>query len=201
MISQEFEANRLIGLFTTRQQFDEVRLATCQHNAILAGGFLRQVFDEDDRPLDVDLFFRSEKDKLNTVQSFKENPRYKVIFECPEGKLYSFLPIDNRTELKVQLIAESYYESPAKCINSFDINACRIAWTPNTLIYGDRTKKDIEDKKITLHDIKYPVASLKRITKYINKGYQAPSETLEEFVKIVTLLSAIGELDTRIYID
>ena len=120
---------------------------------------------------------------------------YKNIFRCPEGKLYSYKDCEG---LKVQLIAESYYQDTASCVDSFDITPCIAGWDGKTLYYDIRMPTDVYKKRIHINRVDYPAATLKRIEKYIKKGYSLPSE---EAVKLVDLIRLPTVVDTRIYID
>lgn len=174
--------------------------------AFIAGGSLRSLIDKNDKINDIDVFFISENEidateKLNQAKVyFLGYPeRYKKVFECPEGKLITYK--DLMSGLKIQLINDKVITNPESLLNNFDFNACRFAIYGGWLYYSRQSIKDVKSKKLSLFNLIYPVATIKRVYKYMDKGYQVN----DCLISIVRDLSAGGERPeenmTRVYID
>ena len=141
---------------------------------VLAGGSLRTVFDDKDQINDYDLFILGNEGevidkKIELVNYLKNEYQYKVIFDCPKGELKTF----KCGNIKVQIITleNTFYSDVFELLDSFDINASRIALQENDLYFSKKAIGDIKNKKVTLHKLTYPSATLNRMFKYKQKGY------------------------------
>jgi hypothetical protein len=163
----------------------------------LAGGAIRASFADDEEIMDYDLFF---KNKLCAAgASIKlEELGYKVIFNCPEGKLTTY----KKDNIKVQIITENFYSDVESLINTFDIKACRVVFD-GKFIYGYYSSiRDIIKKSIKLHRVDFPAATMKRIAKYIKKGYTLDNQAIKFFIDTIYSAGfAHKDIDRRFYID
>lgn len=147
------------------------------NGVVLAGGALRFLVDPDDTPQDYDLFF-TDTSKIDSIKAKLLCKGYSKVFECPEGKLTTF-----RNEyIKVQLINKREYTSCMDIISSFDITACCAAYDGEQLYKHNRFVFDNLNKRINLNTIEYPMATLKRIAKYSQKGFKLTTQAAEDFV-------------------
>lgn len=137
----------------------------------LGGGALRAAFDRT-VVSDYDLFFKNEKVRDEVKDFLGTN---HVIFQCPEGKLTSY----NYFGIKIQLISPRYFEKCEDLLDHFDINACRMVLHND---FGwifeapELSRADATNRRITLHKVRYPISTLKRIQKYQTKGYSISDE-------------------------
>jgi hypothetical protein len=190
-------------------EFIFIHLNNLGSNVILAGGSLRVLFDKSEKINDFDLFFLGDSTaELEKAEKYFEDKihgnRYKKIFRCKESKLVSFL--DTTTNIKIQLINEKNNESVPSILNNFDFNACRFATALEDkyfwFYYSDQSIYDVKFKKLSLFNLIYPVATLKRACKYKNYGYNIN----ELLISVVTFLSSpenklTEDEKTRVYID
>ena len=162
----------------------------------LAGGAIRSAIM--DEPIaDYDLFFYSIIDSFNTIIRLEELGA-ELIFKCPEGKLTSF----KLHGMKIQCITEDFYASMVDLINTFDITACRYVTDGKIILTYYSSVRDTLSKKINLHRVMYPVATLKRIAKYAFKGYKLTNKASKFFVEGVYEKGLRQDpLNTRVYID
>lgn len=132
----------------------------------LAGGAIRSEFDGT-KVDDYDLFFAS---KLHFAEMDAElTGKYPEKFRCPQGNLITY-DVDGA---KVQLIGKLYHNSPEALIRSFDFTASQFARDGSgRLFQGKQSAADAVAKILRLNALTYPVATLKRIGKYIAKGYK-----------------------------
>lgn len=163
----------------------------------LAGGALRGCFGSNEEIIDYDLFF---KDTLTPsyVQLHLESKGYEVIFNCPEGRLTTL----KKDDVKIQLIKELQYANPRELISTFDIRACCIALHDGLIHTFEKTPEDCKKKEIHFNRIDFPVATFKRIMKYVDKGYTLDNDVIQEYVQNVYDKGSSGEdLSKRFYID
>lgn len=168
----------------------------------LAGGALRAATYNmmetcNEEIADYDMFFRDSLAAAK-VEVELESLGGETIFKCPEGKLTTV----RYNGMKIQLITEFFYDDMTHLINTFDINACRYATDGDIMVTRYSAIRDTLKHEISLHRIDFPVATMKRIVKYINKGYKLTSACATDFVSHIYLLGTNREpLDNRIYID
>ncbi len=135
----------------------------------------------------------------------------KLIFECPEGKLYPYkfpnTPIDQdvfEIGAKVQLITEKPFINPIQLILGFDFGATCGAYDGVNFYIHPKMIKDIKTKTLSLIQLTYPIATLKRIVKYAKKGYKIHKIAEEFIMDMLTFVTNGGNYDAeglRIYID
>lgn len=166
------------------------------NGVVLAGGALRNCIDPDDTICDYDLFF-TDLAKVDTVRDYFEGLYYDLIFVCPKGELYTYINADG---VKVQLITKKVYSSAEEIAMAFDICACCASWDGNVVHKHERFVFDNLNKLININKIEFPVASMKRIAKYIKKGFHLTPEASLKFVSLVNGIT-LTEDNTRMYVD
>lgn len=147
------------------------------NGVVLAGGALRSLIDPDDIVCDYDLFF-TDTSKIEATKKYFLKKGYTKVFECPQGKLITFKDEDT----KVQIINKRDYSSCNDIIGSFDITACCAAYDGKEFYKHNRFVFDNLNKLINLNAIEYPIATMKRIAKYSQKGFRLTTQATEDFV-------------------
>jgi hypothetical protein len=141
---------------------------------------------------DIDLYFQTKElaqefAKLNAAHFDFTNPM------CAYGHLGS---------QKVNLIYGVEHTSPAHLISRFDIRACSMAIDPNlgVLYVVAGSMEDCTQKKICFNPVPRGV-SIRRLTKYIKKGFEIESHQSVFFVELLrsNIYSAELELMTKEY--
>lgn len=172
------------------------RLNLLNDKTWLAGGALRSALTSA-LISDYDVFFSNTYESAR-VEVELEHLGAETVFKCPEGKLTT-MTFDG---MKIQLITEFFYENMEHLIDTFDITACRFATDGKVMVTKYSSIRDTYKKRINLHRVDFPVATMKRIAKYANKGYTITSKCAKLFVDIVYNRGVADiELDTRVYID
>lgn len=202
-------------------------------NVWLAGGALRTLIDPTEKICDYDLFFkqrennpfepfdltidRNDGEVLKTKEKL-EKLGFKLTFECPQGKLYSYEKeiLPTTTELpesfnsprkikiqKVQLICEKFYDNPIQLLYEFDLTPTLFC-TDVTYLWTDRRGVSaVKKKSCNLVALTHPVSTIKRLIKYEKKGYYVNS-AIREIVSNLAGRSNIlnlSEDELRVYID
>jgi hypothetical protein len=175
------------------------KLKLIRPGVVLGGGALRGLFNKDEKIDDIDIFF-TDLTQAPNVEKTLVKKGYKVVFKCPLGHLTT---LKKNGEIKIQLITERQYVSPEEMIDTFDIEACRLAYDGKHIYVGSRqTIRDIRRKQINLWRIDYPNATFKRVIKYTAKGYKATSEAVDKFTREIWSRGNRGEeMNTRFYVD
>ena len=163
----------------------------------LAGGALRTTVDPTDEVQDLDLFFET-KEALDEARAYYDNSGlYKSVFECPKGELFTYRNLE--TAVKVQLVAKEFY-SPQEAIDSFDIIAGCAAWDGEDFYKNRKFISDVLNKRITINVVTYPKSTMRRVAKYVGKGYRLTREAVDAFVDTVSGME-LTEENSEYYID
>ena len=162
----------------------------------LAGGAIRSAIARE--PIsDYDLFFSNSLTAGQTTLKL-EDLGAEIIFKCPQGKLTTY----KKDGMKIQCITEDFYSDMNILIETFDITACRYVTDGVTILTKYSSVRDTLKKNINLHVVTYPVATMKRVVKYSNKGYTLTNKAAKMFVQgIYDKGVQRKELNTRVYID
>lgn len=173
----QFDADKLLKRIPYFNHDLKMKLILC--DAMLAGGALRGCFGKNEVIVDYDIFFKDPPNMGPKLEQMLVNDGYEVTFRCPKSTIVSLKKYDE----KVQLILEWSYPTPDNLLDSFDFNACRVAYYNEYIITDRKAIRDIRKKRLTFHKITYPNIAFKRIQKYIEKGYSLPNETIDFFVQ------------------
>lgn len=188
-----------IKLYKFAKLFRFIQLDLLIGGVYLAGGALRTLVDLDEVVSDYDLFFESQVAAELTRERLK-NLGFDLIFECPEGKLFTF----KGCGMKIQCVCENYYFTARELISSFDFTACASAFDGNTFWVHRHFARSVRKKTLKLLSLTFPVATLGRIIKYDKKGYKTGKCRLE-FVEALQGLFDTGfrldDKNARFYID
>lgn len=163
----------------------------------LAGGALRGLVDDQDKLVDFDLFF-SNGLRAAEVGLDLEARGFKVIFKCSKGELTTYvgdspqstdyegpLKLQQKRQMKVQIITKDFYKDAEQLLHTFDIDACRFAYDGEN-VYTDRAAiRSVKKREVTLHNVTHPNATFKRMMKYRDKGYKVANEAVDFFTQSV----------------
>jgi hypothetical protein len=158
-------------------------------NMWLAGGCFRAYFSRDEQIQDIDLFFPSAKEAARCVRSLRK-VGFKHFFSN-RNAIKGF--INNRGKRVYIDIVKRYYENEEKALEDFDFSVSKFAYNPKTktFFYSEFAFVDISTKRIVIPDVNFgnPIGSLKRLQKYVKKGYTACNGAL------LTIAKRISETD------
>lgn len=127
---------------------------------------------------DVDIYFKTKDDAKKFVQ---DNQMHGVYIDdnpmCGYG---------HHEGQKFNLIYGVEYDSPENLITRFDIRACSVAIDPNTMtLHAVRgAAEDISVKKLVFNPVPRG-CTLRRYSKYVQKGYTADSHQNMFFVELL----------------
>lgn len=142
-----------------------------------AGGAARS-FVSGEPIRDYDLFFKN-ADELRYVRNFFKSRNALLKFECPEGKMFSYV----YQGIKVQLVCSSFYKDINELLSSFDFTVTQFAFDDQYFYTYYKSLYDCKHKRLRLNKLSFPSASIKRIHKYITYGYIPDANFYTEIVE------------------
>lgn len=185
--TKRFAAHKLRSLWPVFPYLDS--------NTILAGGSLRTILNcAAEKVSDFDLFFKSFQG-APALREKLSSAGWENVFSCPEEKLFTY----KKGSHKLQLICETEFSSPAQLIESFDLTPCVSAYYDGEIFFTREFVRSVFKKRARIQNVSFPVASLKRIVKYAQKGYSI-SIAAEDFARLTNGISFDGS-DFRHYLD
>lgn len=195
-----------------RSRFSQIAafwsLGVIGNGCFLAGGSLRSLI-QDEEIADFDLFFEANlnvpensfqppdfmyNQRAEEVKTILKKEKYDCVFACPLGSMFTY----KKGNTKVQLILLSF-GAPEEIINQFDISAGQAAFDGVNFYCSTNFVRNIKSKVLTLESVTYPVATIKRLSKYEKKGYNI-SKAAKQFMKFVEH-NVYDDDKLRVYVD
>lgn len=172
------------------------------NKCIIAGGAVTSVFSGS-RINDYDIFFR-EKEAIKVVRDYLdgEDSKYEWVISTDTAITYKPKKEHRKLGLRtIQLIIlpETIGLGPADLIRDFDFTICMGAYSfyPESFTLCQDFLKHIAQKRLIFNtNSKYPLSSLFRTRKFMNRGYRiSGSETIKLGLSINNLnIKTFGEL-------
>ena len=192
-----------------------------QYGCFVAGGSVRSVINQEEIA-DFDIFFTHQPMTVELIESFDavdfgsgsgnvekkityssavhtireklKKEKYKLVFSCPEGKLFTY----KQGNIKIQLILECW-GTPEAVVGGFDFNATCAAIDDEYIYLSREFLRDIKTKKLSINTVTYPAATIKRLMKYKDKGYNI-NGAIVEFMENISG-QVFNKETLRLYID
>lgn len=137
----------------------------------LGGGALRRTLLGEAVDSDFDFFFRDEDQLLAFAGRLTGLGFEKVRETQHHVQFRGCIPGDKVRD--IQCIRFSYYPSAEAVIDSFDFTVCQFVFDGRTLTCGDHALWDLGRKRLAVHKVTYPVATMRRLLKYTQQGFYA----------------------------
>lgn len=192
--------------------FDNLR-EYLPEGAVIAGGFMTSVLQDDKNASDIDVFFTSEKAFRETMNLLNDPPEeawgwsgYKLDTDLDVNsqslRFVKWVHVDGKRP-PIQLVKIVWYEDPTHVIDSFDLTIAQVAATSDALWVNPLTPMDLVRKRIVLHRMQFPASTLRRLIKYAQKGYYACPGALARIAEEIATAVANDPDDTRriVYVD
>lgn len=169
--------------------------------ALLSGSFIAHMasYHLSSAPIkydDIDVYFKKKEDAIDFIQM---NQGRVSSFDL-QNPMCSYGYLDDET--KINLIYGVPYADPGDLISRFDIRACSMAFDPNTktLYCVEGALEDATQKHICFNAVPRG-CSIRRLTKYIQKGFQIDGHQALFFAELVKtpIYSPQLELVTKKY--
>ena len=186
--------NRSQWFVTPEHELILEKVLSVETGVWLGGGAARSLLTRE-KVNDFDLFFRTEAIKGRTVAAL-EFAGFKVVFKCPEGKLTT---LKKEGFPKVQCVTEQYYTARTSLIHEFDFTVCMFAADYECIESTEQAFLDAFMRNLRISKLTFPTATLTRMVKYIQYGFQPVKGFSTEFLK--ALESNTVKDKWRAYID
>lgn len=167
--------------------------------AWMAGGAIRRTLIGQALDSDFDFFFKSAEALADWESGLPSG--LKLVRETEHHKHWrgtiagSDLPID------VQAIRFRFYENAEQVIDSFDYTVTMFVLDGDDMVTTPYALWDLGRRKLAVHKISYPVATMRRLLKYTKQGFTACAGCLQSILKETAASpEAMGQLDIE-YVD
>lgn len=169
------------------------------NGAWLAGGAIRRTLIGHALDSDFDFFFKS-AEALETWEKGLPDS-LKLIRETEHHKHWRGTIAGSELPLDIQAIRFRFYESAEQVIDSFDYTVTMFVLDDEDLVTTPYALWDLGRKKLAVHKITYPIATMRRLLKYTKQGFTACSGCLQSILKeTASSPEAMGQLDIE-YVD
>lgn len=151
----------------------------------VAGGAVRDWVMHGYAKSDIDLFFKSPADAKNASEAirlkggklaFKNNNKQRWLLH---GK-----PID--------IVLNHFFGGPGETIEQFDFTVCCAAVDRTQMYTHAHFFEDVVRRRLVLNSLPFPLSTLERMQRYINKGFRICNGGL---LDIVTAIQALDMKD------
>lgn len=169
------------------------------NGAWLAGGAIRRTLIGHALDSDFDFFFKS-AEALETWEKGLPDS-LKLIRETEHHKHWRGTIAGSELPLDIQAIRFRFYESAEQVIDSFDYTVTMFVLDDEDLVTTPYALWDLGRKKLAVHKITYPIATMRRLLKYTKQGFTACAGCLQSILKeTASSPEAMGQLDIE-YVD
>jgi hypothetical protein len=159
-------------------------------NIWIAGGAIRDWFADGKVTKDIDFFCKDRKTMAMLVRELRSKFQYKAYLITKNAiKGYGFV-FGKKIDID---IVKKEFESPTICIDAFDFTVCCMAVNADNFYYHKSAIFDLIRKRLVIHKLPHPVDTLKRLNKYIQKGFLACNGTLLTLAKSIAGQDANNE--------
>ncbi|WP_316176185.1 hypothetical protein [Bradyrhizobium sp. SZCCHNRI1073] len=138
----------------------------------IAGGALRRTLLGKEPESDFDFFFRDAGQLADFTAALESSGLVKVR-ETAHHVHYRGKLGDSGIDRDIQCIRFAFYQNSEAVIDSFDYTICQLAFDGKTLTLGEFTLWDLGRRRLAIHKITYPVATMRRMLKYTAQGFTA----------------------------
>jgi hypothetical protein len=146
-------------------------------SCFMAGGKLRQTFDKlDTNKSDIDFYFFNAYEQSRAANKLQDG-KFSIT-----RSVNNLISLENKEGTNIDLIYTKT-KSIEECIGEFDFTICCVAISDMYLYYHDTFFEDIKNRRIVINNLAKSKKPLKRLGKYLDKGYTASDETLESIGK------------------
>lgn len=157
-------------------------LAEAEIKVWMAGGALRSFFAADEKAADIDLFFPTNEDREKAVKWFKDKKATETFKSDTVTKFrYKKLNFD---------VVRMLFPTPEDTIDHFDFTVACCAVDTEAIYHHDTFFIDLAGKRLVVHALPFPVSSLRRLHKYVQRGYKTCNGGLLALATAVNKLEA-----------
>lgn len=173
---------------STDKAFSETTLATVltglpmlsKNGPWLAGGALRRTVQGGEPDSDFDFFFRDQEQLDRFCHDLEDLGLNKV--KTTDHHIHYVGQVADKVR-DIQCIKFAFYNDAAAVIDSFDYTICMFAFDGTLLTCGEFSLWDLGRKRLAIHKVTFPVATMRRLIKYTSQGLTACKGCLAAILK------------------
>lgn len=159
------------------------------NNIWVAGGALR-AYLSDEKISDIDLFSNDRRHLARLVIILRKELKFKP-YIITKSAIKGWCDYKGK-KFKVDVV-KRLFNDPQHTLDNFDFTVCCFA-TDGTFFYYHKTAAfDLLKKRLVINNLPSPVDSLKRMQRYIQKGYFACNGTLLTIAKEISMIDSSDE--------
>lgn len=165
----------------------------------IAGGALRALFSAGEKIKDVDLFFPNMATALEAEKFFKDKGAKKLSsFDTASKWLYKKKVYD-----VVKVFHTTDEQTPLSTLKRFDFTIACVAVQDDKLHHHDTFWIDLVGKSLVINEPTMPVATLRRLQKFIQRGYTICNGGVLALSKAINEMpaEAITDENSTFYLD
>lgn len=164
-----------------------------------AGGAVRRTLIQKPLDSDFDLFFKSQ-DALNTWKATMPDT-LRLLRETEHHTHWKGVLPGSDLPVDVQAIRFKFYQTAEEVIDSFDYTITQFCLDGDALVTTDEALWDLGRRKLAIHKVTYPVATMRRMMKYMSQGFTACAGTMGTLLReTANHPEALASLDIQ-YVD
>lgn len=167
--------------------------------AWIAGGAVRRTLAGHVLDSDFDFFFRD--DAALAEWQLKLPSAFRLVRETKHHKHWRGTVEGSELPIDIQAIKFAFYDSAEAVIDSFDYTITMFALDGTDLVTTPEALWDLGRKRLAIHKVTYPVATMRRMLKYGKQGFTACAGCMATlFRETARSPEALGALDIE-YVD
>lgn len=155
-------------------------------NIWIAGGGIKDWFTDGHVINDCDFFCVDRKSMAKLILFLRSKYSFKH-FILTKNAVKGVLTI-NGSKMNVDIVKKPF-QNPLECISKFDFTVCCFSVNSDAFFYHISAPFDLIRMRLVINELPHPVDTLKRLNKYVKKGYTACNGTL------LTLAKSIAQQD------
>ena len=140
---------------------------------------MRDYFQQKPCTSDIDVFFASPEDLAEGIRSLEETDA-RLIYSRKNVQGYIF------KRRKIELIKNRFFPGPEETIDEFDFTVCCAAinhW--GRVVVHPNFFEDLAANRLVIHQLDYPLGTLARLPRYVEKGFKPCNGTLLRLAKAI----------------
>lgn len=165
-------------------------------NVWIAGGCIRNYFEMSKNDTDIDFFSNDRKYLSTLVRELRNKLEFKH-YIITKHAIKGYV-IKNGVKIKVDIV-KRVFSNQIDTIENFDFTVCCFSTNGTEFHYNRNAPFDILRKRLVINSLPKPVDTLKRLQRYINKGYFACNGTLLTISKEIAKMDPNSEIDFEFY--
>lgn len=149
----------------------------------IAGGSILRTFLSQPLNTDIDLFFSNQGQYDEAYKKMKDHALFVV--ESQFSSTFKIL-VEHKSiekEHKIQLVKFVFSDKAVGVLERFDIDVCQIAFDGKRVVVPEESFEGIRNRKLKIHvdRITHPGHTLKRVIKYVSRGFEVDEKNIQEF--------------------